>query len=123
VTDTFKSRHGGIQAADAVSRVAAGSDGLEYLGGNARMGDRDHNNQRQSPQRWQYTCPVCKRRLTAPRDPSRLPKFFPFCSERCKLIDLGAWLDAEYRIPSKPDEQAEHPASERSAADEEDADK
>lgn len=23
---------------------------------------------------------------------------FPFCSERCKLIDLGAWLDEEYRI-------------------------
>ena len=26
--------------------------------------------------------------------------FFPFCSERCKLLDLGAWLDEEHRIPS-----------------------
>lgn len=23
---------------------------------------------------------------------------FPFCSERCKLVDLGAWLDEAYRI-------------------------
>jgi len=29
-------------------------------------------------------------------------RFFPFCCERCKLIDLGAWLDAEYRIASEP---------------------
>jgi endogenous inhibitor of DNA gyrase (YacG/DUF329 family) len=36
-------------------------------------------------------------------------KYFPFCSERCKLIDLGAWLDAEYRIPSRPDDEADGP--------------
>ena len=23
---------------------------------------------------------------------------FPFCSERCRLIDLGAWLDGDYRV-------------------------
>jgi endogenous inhibitor of DNA gyrase (YacG/DUF329 family) len=26
----------------------------------------------------------------------------PFCSERCKLIDLGAWAGEEYRIPEEP---------------------
>ena len=26
-------------------------------------------------------------------------KFFPFCSQRCKLIDMGAWFDSEYKIP------------------------
>jgi endogenous inhibitor of DNA gyrase (YacG/DUF329 family) len=26
----------------------------------------------------------------------------PFCSERCKLLDLGAWLDGDYRIPGAP---------------------
>jgi hypothetical protein len=26
-------------------------------------------------------------------------KFRPFCSERCKLIDLGAWADESHRIP------------------------
>ncbi len=25
----------------------------------------------------------------------------PFCSERCKLIDLGDWLDENHRIPDK----------------------
>jgi endogenous inhibitor of DNA gyrase (YacG/DUF329 family) len=39
-------------------------------------------------------CPICHR--DAPREGNR---FFPFCSERCKLIDLGKWLGEEYRIP------------------------
>jgi endogenous inhibitor of DNA gyrase (YacG/DUF329 family) len=25
----------------------------------------------------------------------------PFCSERCKLIDLGAWANEEYRVPAE----------------------
>ena len=25
--------------------------------------------------------------------------FFPFCSKRCKLIDLGQWLNEEHRVP------------------------
>jgi endogenous inhibitor of DNA gyrase (YacG/DUF329 family) len=29
-------------------------------------------------------------------------KFAPFCSERCKLIDLSRWLGDEYRIPGEP---------------------
>ena len=29
----------------------------------------------------------------------------PFCSERCKLIDLGTWLDESNRIPSDPEAQ------------------
>lgn len=28
----------------------------------------------------------------------------PFCSERCRRIDLGAWANEEYRIPARPDE-------------------
>jgi endogenous inhibitor of DNA gyrase (YacG/DUF329 family) len=27
------------------------------------------------------------------------PKYRPFCSERCKLADLGRWLNEDYRIP------------------------
>jgi len=26
----------------------------------------------------------------------------PFCSERCKLLDLASWLDGEYVIPGRP---------------------
>jgi len=39
-------------------------------------------------------CPTCQRELdwqTAP--------FRPFCSERCRLIDLGAWLSEQRAIP------------------------
>ena len=28
-------------------------------------------------------------------------RFRPFCGERCKLIDLGAWADEQYRVPVK----------------------
>jgi len=26
----------------------------------------------------------------------------PFCSERCRLIDLGQWAEESYRIPAEP---------------------
>jgi endogenous inhibitor of DNA gyrase (YacG/DUF329 family) len=56
----------------------------------------------------QFICPVCKRPGSVPAEGSgKLPRFFPFCSERCKLIDLGAWFDADYRIAGKPDEETE----------------
>jgi len=28
----------------------------------------------------------------------------PFCSERCKMIDLGSWLDEQHAIPGEPAE-------------------
>ncbi len=82
------------------------------------MEDRDQTKPSMPPQFLQFTCPTCKRRVRARQeDPSNLPRFFPFCSERCKLIDLGAWLDATYRIPSKPDEESEHPVDTGSSPD------
>jgi endogenous inhibitor of DNA gyrase (YacG/DUF329 family) len=33
--------------------------------------------------------------------------FRPFCSERCKLVDLGKWVNEEYRVPGKPDSSNE----------------
>jgi uncharacterized protein len=32
---------------------------------------------------------------------SRLQRWRPFCSERCKLIDLGEWIDERHRIPGE----------------------
>lgn len=32
---------------------------------------------------------------------------FPFCSERCKLVDLGRWLDGQYQVPVAPDDEDE----------------
>jgi len=37
-------------------------------------------------------CVYCRRR---PIDPA----WVPFCSERCKMADLGRWLSGDYRVP------------------------
>jgi endogenous inhibitor of DNA gyrase (YacG/DUF329 family) len=51
-------------------------------------------------------CPICKRTVEAPggAEPAGVSTTspFPFCSRRCKLVDLGAWLDGSYRIPGEP---------------------
>ncbi|MCB9743391.1 MAG: DNA gyrase inhibitor YacG [Alphaproteobacteria bacterium] len=44
-------------------------------------------------------CPRCR----APALRRALNPAFPFCSERCRMIDLGAWLDEDFRIPGPPD--------------------
>jgi hypothetical protein len=31
---------------------------------------------------------------------------FPFCSDRCKLIDLGRWLSGRYQLPVADDDEA-----------------
>lgn len=51
-------------------------------------------------------CPSCKKKL-AYREIKDIP-YFPFCSERCKLIDLGAWLDEKYRIEEPISPEALH---------------
>lgn len=40
-------------------------------------------------------CPICK----SAAQPAETNRAAPFCSERCKLIDLGSWLGEGYRIP------------------------
>jgi uncharacterized protein len=41
------------------------------------------------------TCPTCGK----PVEWTAASNWRPFCSERCKLIDLGAWADERYRVP------------------------
>jgi uncharacterized protein len=42
-------------------------------------------------------CPICNKPVeTFPKNPS-----FPFCDERCKLVDLGNWLGDRYRVNSE----------------------
>lgn len=52
-------------------------------------------------------CPQCGAEVVWEGNASR-----PFCSERCKMIDLGNWLGEAYRIPGAPSED------ESAAADE-----
>ncbi len=35
---------------------------------------------------------------------------FPFCSERCKLVDLRRWLDGKYQIPVEDDDDGDGPS-------------
>lgn len=51
------------------------------------------------------SCPICGE-LLKDADPRRLPTF-PFCSERCKVIDLGRWLGEGYRLPAEEDSTAD----------------
>ena len=37
-------------------------------------------------------CPVCNKPVTREEDP------YPFCSKRCRLVDLGEWFDGSYRV-------------------------
>ena len=42
-------------------------------------------------------------------------KSFPFCSERCRLVDLGGWLTEKYTVPGpplKPEERRLPPGAE-----------
>jgi hypothetical protein len=39
-------------------------------------------------------CPICKKDVP-PASP-----YQPFCSDRCRLIDLGNWASGTYRIPA-----------------------
>jgi len=55
-------------------------------------------------------CPICKQPVTEPPAPDA-PKTFPFCSERCKLIDLGRWLDGKYQIPVEDTDEDEGSAT------------
>lgn len=48
-------------------------------------------------------CPTCGRDVAW----TEASRYRPFCSERCKLIDLGAWAAEKYSIPGRSDEQAE----------------
>jgi endogenous inhibitor of DNA gyrase (YacG/DUF329 family) len=45
-------------------------------------------------------CVYCRRRAAEDR-------FKPFCSERCKMADLGRWLTGAYQVPAQPASEAD----------------
>jgi len=49
-----------------------------------------------------HRCPICKRATD-----SELDKEFPFCSERCRLADLGAWASEKYVVSDPVFDEAE----------------
>ena len=47
-------------------------------------------------------CPICQREFEKSESNA-----LPFCSERCRTIDLGRWLGESYRMPVEPDPNAD----------------
>ncbi len=54
----------------------------------------------------QFSCPMCKRAVQRANDD------FPFCSPRCRTMDLGQWAAGDYRIAGEsapiPDDSESH---------------
>ncbi len=46
-------------------------------------------------------CPICRKKTEWKGNPFR-----PFCSERCKLIDLGKWAFEEYRFKGNSEDDS-----------------
>lgn len=51
--------------------------------------------------RLKLRCPICKKAVVS------TGSFFPFCSDRCKDIDLGKWASGAYVIPSHTQDEEE----------------
>ncbi|MGD0896736.1 MAG: DNA gyrase inhibitor YacG [Thermoguttaceae bacterium] len=49
----------------------------------------------------QARCSICGRTFEPDKSPA-----LPFCSERCRLADLGRWLDERYGLPYEREEEA-----------------
>ena len=53
-------------------------------------------------------CPICGAAVSWTAD----NRWKPFCSERCKLIDLGQWATEKYRLPAveqEPEDESPKP--------------
>lgn len=61
-------------------------------------------------------CPICSRTFEI-KQLAELPSF-PFCSERCRLVDLGRWIDGVYVVPGTPGSAAGAREARPDAADE-----
>lgn len=57
-----------------------------------------------------YTCPICKKPTDSSKDVE-----FPFCSERCRMLDLGAWSAEKYVVSDPIFDEEEIPEADRRA--------
>lgn len=51
------------------------------------------------------SCPICGTAVPWTAE----SRWKPFCSERCKLIDLGQWADEKYRVPGQEQQPEDEP--------------
>jgi endogenous inhibitor of DNA gyrase (YacG/DUF329 family) len=57
-----------------------------------------------------FQCPICKKATDAAKDTD-----FPFCSERCRTLDLGAWSAEKYVVSDPIFDEEEIPEADRRA--------
>ena len=55
-----------------------------------------------------HRCPICKKTTDSAADAD-----FPFCSERCRLTDLGAWASEKYVVSDPIFDEEELPEGDR----------
>jgi uncharacterized protein len=60
-------------------------------------------------------CPICSKAYEI-ASLAALPSF-PFCTDRCRMIDLGRWIDGKYAIPGSAKDQKQQEEGDESAAD------
>jgi endogenous inhibitor of DNA gyrase (YacG/DUF329 family) len=70
-----------------------------------------------TPKKWykyffdmKHRCPICKKPTDSATDAD-----FPFCSERCRLMDLGAWAAEKYVVSDPIFDEEELPEADRRA--------
>jgi uncharacterized protein len=65
-----------------------------------------------------HHCPICRKAVDSAIHPD-----FPFCSERCRLLDLGNWASEKYVVsePLFDEEGEEAPESDKRKSDDDEA--
>jgi uncharacterized protein len=58
----------------------------------------------------EHICPICKKPTDSEKDSE-----FPFCSERCRMLDLGAWSAEKYVVSDPIFDEEEIPDVDRRA--------
>jgi endogenous inhibitor of DNA gyrase (YacG/DUF329 family) len=59
-------------------------------------------------------CPICRKPTDSEKNAD-----FPFCSERCRLLDLGNWASEKYRVRSPIFDESEFEGADRDSGSDE----
>jgi endogenous inhibitor of DNA gyrase (YacG/DUF329 family) len=64
----------------------------------------------------EFYCPICSKAVSKPsktcQKNAETADFFPFCSKRCKFVDLNSWFESGYVISGPLKEQKADPPNE-----------
>ncbi len=52
-------------------------------------------------------CPYCARQFSILETDAKQKAYLPFCGRKCKLLDLGSWLDGSYLVSDDKDEDTD----------------